>query len=82
VDDIGVLRGTPLQTIKLDACERLYDISPLENCADLTAIILPPKAKHVSFLKKLPNLRFIGSNWKEAEMTANAFWGKYGDRYK
>ena len=49
---------------------------------DLSAILLPPEIKDVSLLKKLPNLRSIGTNWKEAELPADQFWKKYGSRFR
>ncbi len=82
VDDLSALRGMPLQLIKLDNCKELRDISVLADCKDLTAVIVPPNAKRISFLKKLPNLRLIGTSWQEAEMKAEDFWRKYGRKYR
>ena len=82
VRSISVLADMPLQTVKLEECNNLRDISPLKKCVTLTAIILPPKPTSIAFLKKMPNLRFIGTNWREAEMTADAFWAKYGRRFR
>ncbi len=82
VDDIAVLRGMPIQKIKLEDCRKLRNISPLADCRDLSAILIPPSPKSISFLKELPNVRYIGTTWKEEEMKAPDFWRKYGRKYR
>ena len=59
VTDLSPLSGLPLKSLWLSNCKELTDLSPLADCQELTALTLPPKAKGLEFLRKLPKLERI-----------------------
>lgn len=84
VTDLSPLRGLPLKTLWLISCKELTDLSPLADCQELTAITLPPKAKDIEFLRKLPKLERISFR-EDTKMgsrpvqTAAEFWKEWDE---
>jgi hypothetical protein len=82
VKDISVLRGMPLQALKLHACKELSDLSPLAEASNLKELTLPPGAKNVEGLRKLPALERLaygeidGRGGPPAQTVAE-FWQEY-----
>ena len=77
------LANMPLTRLDLGQCKNLQDISILQTCTNLEELILPPNAKNIEFLKKMPKLRglsyeFIGSvhRWRPKYNT-KTFWENY-----
>lgn len=83
VTNINSLANMPLIRLDLGQCKNLQDISILQTCTNLEELILPPNAKNIEFLKKMPRLRglsyeFIGSvhRWRPKYNT-QTFWENY-----
>jgi len=72
----------PLTYLYLKARAGIKDLTPLAECKELETLVIPDhfKAKQIEFLRKLPNLHYLGyqveSNGKPLE--AEEFWKKYG----
>ncbi|MFO0849911.1 MAG: protein kinase [Gemmataceae bacterium] len=86
VADLSVLRGMPLVILRLTGCKRLEDVSALKEITTLTDLTLPPQAKNVELLRKLPNLVRVGyeedkNNGYRPDLTAAEFWANF-DRAK
>ncbi len=77
VRSLAPLVGLPLRELRLDGCDQLTDISHLAGCAQLEVLILPPKARNIDFLRRLPLLKRIGYQYEidlEKIPAADAFW--------
>lgn len=84
ITDISALRGMPLVKLNLYKTA-VTDVSPLADCRELEILVLPPRAKNVSALRQLPNLKRIsylwGGNWEQVQ-TADEFWKTYDSQKK
>jgi hypothetical protein len=82
VKDISALRGMPLQALRLHACKELSDLSPLAGADKLKELTVPPGAKNIEVLRKLPALERLayweidGKGGPPAKTTTE-FWAEY-----
>jgi hypothetical protein len=83
--DIEPLRGLPLIDVRLDETQ-ITSVAPLAECPSLETVVLPPNARDVEALRRLPKLRRISY---EAEAgtglpagTAEQFWKEFDARRK
>ena len=72
VADLTPLAGTPLETLSLQGCRHVQDLRPLLSCAELEHLHLPPGAKRLDALRKLPHLRFIEEDDGAADKPVSA----------
>ncbi len=81
VADLSVLRGMPLKRVWLHYCSEVKDVALFANCQSLREITLPPNAKNIELLRKLPNLERISfdedSKMYRPDKTAAEFWKDY-----
>jgi len=81
VEDIGPLRGLPLEQLALDECDKLRDLSPLADCTRLESLSVPRSATNLECLHRLTNLRHLDyaspsdGNWDRI-ITVDEFWDK------
>ena len=83
VRDLTPLVGLPLRVLNMPECMQITDLSPLVNIESLETVILPPNAKNVEVLRKLPKLKQLGYKVAGSSglQTAEEFWAAY-DRQK
>jgi serine/threonine protein kinase/Leucine-rich repeat (LRR) protein len=83
VTNLSVLHGMPLEAVRLHACQRLTDVSPLADATTLRELTLPPQASHFEFLREFPHLERLGyqenSDW-QPDQTAEQFWRDYDEK--
>jgi tetratricopeptide (TPR) repeat protein len=81
VVDLSPLRGMPLRTLNLRSCTKITDISTLADCRSLRALILPPHAKDIKFLRSFPQLEQLSYKGVFAGgagfQTPKDFWAEY-----
>jgi serine/threonine protein kinase len=82
VTSLAPLRGMPLTMLGLAGCTKITDLSPLVDCRKLTALTLPPNAKDIEFLRKLPQLKRLSYepdpiDGYRPDKTAAEFWKEY-----
>jgi Leucine-rich repeat (LRR) protein len=87
VADLTPLRGMPLESMRLNNCLNVVDLSPLAGATTLTEMTLPPNAKDFDFLRSFPNLERLSfkedpSNLYLPDKTAAEFWKEYDARQK
>lgn len=77
--DISALRGmTSLKRANFAGARNLRDLHPLEGCANLEELTLPPLARDIEFLRQLPKLKRLShqksrTSWSP-DSTAEEFW--------
>ena len=85
VTDLAPLRDLPLSRLNLTNCKQVIDLSPLADCQELTALVLPPNAVDIEFLRTLPKLERLSfeadskKNYRP-DKTAAEFWAEYDER--
>ncbi len=82
VTNLAPLRGMPLTMLGLAGCTKITDLSPLVDCHKLTALTLPPNAKDIEFLRRLPQLKRLSYepdpiDGYRPDKTAAEFWKEY-----
>ncbi len=81
VIDLSPLSGMPLRTLNLRSCTKITDISALADCRSLKALILPPHAKDIEFLRSFPQLEQLSYKGVFAGgagfQTPKDFWAEY-----
>ncbi|MES2925003.1 MAG: protein kinase [Verrucomicrobiota bacterium] len=88
VADLEPLRGLPLRTLTMERCDNVRDVSPLADCSELEAILLPKNAVNVETLRQLPKLRRLGRRWSgihddfDFVPPVEEFWEEYNGRQK
>ena len=75
VADIGVLRGMPLQSLRLQGCRKMHDLTLLRTCTTLRSLVLPPDHGDITFLRDLSDLAALG--YAEPVGSAAEFWPHY-----
>jgi len=63
VSDLTPLKGMPLKELRLDGCENLRDLTLLAECKQLERITIPSHCEDIDFLRGLPNLKRLGSEF-------------------
>lgn len=80
VDDLAPLAGMPLRKLLLHQCPNIRDLTPLAHCGELARLLIPAQCREIEFLRKMPNLQFIGYEKAgadaEALQPAAEFWAK------
>jgi Leucine-rich repeat (LRR) protein len=84
VRDLTPLVGMPLRALNMPDCKQIADLSPLAEMTTLESVILPPGAKNIEFLRKLPNLARLGYKFdgSSPNQTAEEFWAEYDRKQK
>jgi Leucine-rich repeat (LRR) protein len=79
VRDLTPLAGLPLRVLNMPDCPQITDLSPLAQIKTLETVTLPPNAKNVEVLRKLPKLKQIGYKFGSSAplQTAEQFWAEY-----
>ncbi|MFT5126510.1 MAG: serine/threonine protein kinase [Rhodothermales bacterium] len=75
IDSIAALVGMPLKRLELSGCSKLKDLRLLAECPAIERLSVPNTILNISYLRKLPNLRYIDT--KDAVTEADDFWKKY-----
>lgn len=78
IDSIAALVGMPLKRLELSGCRKLKDLSLLVQCPGIERLSVPSTITNITYLRKLPNLRYIDT--KDAVTEADDFWRSYFDR--
>jgi serine/threonine protein kinase/Leucine-rich repeat (LRR) protein len=83
VRDLAPLVGLPLRVLNMPDCPLITDLSPLAEIRTLETVILPPNAKNIEVLRKLPKLKQLGYKFASNSplQTAEEFWAEF-DRTK
>jgi eukaryotic-like serine/threonine-protein kinase len=82
VSNLAPLVGMPLRALNMADCTQITDLSLLADNKTLDTITLPPGAKNIDFLRKLPKLKQIGYKSNGSTLkTADEFWAEF-DRQK
>ena len=76
VNDLKPVLGMPLRTISMTDCKQITDVSSLAKIQTLERVVLPPGAKNIQSLRKLPKLTWIGYKYT-ANQAADEFWADY-----
>lgn len=67
--------------VRLDGALEITDVSPLAECLALETISLPPNAKNIELLRKLPKLKRISFVWDNGpNKSAAEFWKEYDEQ--
>jgi hypothetical protein len=61
VSDLSPLRALPLKRLSLLGCTNLKDLNTLAGCQRLEILVLPPELENHPVLKRLPNLKAVGT---------------------
>ena len=80
VRNLEPLKGMPLRELFLSDCEELTDLTPLLECNQLKSLVVSENLKYLGFLKKLPQLKFLGTKYPEQgtnQQKAADFWKNY-----
>ncbi|WP_425614261.1 protein kinase [Anatilimnocola sp. NA78] len=82
ITDLSPLTGSPLTRLRLNGCQSVTDVSPLQQIKGLVNLTLPPKARDFEFLRTRPNLARIAFAEDPATgfkpiTTAAEFWKEY-----
>jgi serine/threonine protein kinase len=78
ISSIAALVGMPLQRLELSGCANLKDLKLLIECPDIERLSVPATITNITYLRKLPNLRYIDT--KDAVTEADDFWRAYFDQ--
>ena len=81
VSDISLLKRMPLQGLYMSNCVFIKDFTPLKRLKNLQELLLPYQATkddNIVFLKKLKNLRYIDTQWRDNKQSAGKFWETIG----
>ncbi len=76
VRDLSPLINMPLRDLNMPNCKQITDLSPLADMTTLQNIVLPPNAKNIEILRKLPNIRQIGFT-ADTRKPPDQFWADY-----
>jgi serine/threonine protein kinase len=76
ITDITPLAGMPLRELFLNDCP-VSDIRPLQYCSELEKLTIPKTAEDITFLKRLPNLKYLSTKWDIILPEAEKFWKTY-----
>ncbi len=76
VRDLTPLIGMPLRDLNMPNCKQITDLSPLQDITTLQNIVLPPNAKNIEILRKLPNVKQIGFT-SDTRKPPDQFWADY-----
>jgi Leucine-rich repeat (LRR) protein len=79
VHDLTPLIGMPLKDLNMPDCKQITDLSPLEGIKTLEQILLPPNAKNIELVRRLPNVRQIGFS-SDTRKPADQFWAEYDSK--
>jgi hypothetical protein len=86
VSDLSALHGMPLISLRLHACPKLTDLSPLAGDTTLEETTLPEHAKNFEFLRDFPKLVRLsyseGTISWQPDKTAAEFWQAYDAKKK
>jgi hypothetical protein len=80
VTDITPIHGMPLRTLNMTSCMGITNIAALAGMDQLEAVILPPNAKDIGFLRTMTNLTRIGYKYDPVNgpnQSAAEFWAEY-----
>ena len=75
IDSIAALVGMPLKRLELSGCANLKDLRLLAECPGIERLSVPKTIANITYLRKLPNLRYIDT--KDAVTEADDFWRSY-----
>jgi len=76
ITSLEALRGLPLKALSLNGCDQLYDLGPLQDCPSLEKLTIPNHLRNIDFLKDMPNLKFLNTDWDSWTKTAEEFWAE------
>ncbi|MBL9117629.1 MAG: protein kinase [Verrucomicrobiaceae bacterium] len=79
MSDLSPLTGMPLTMLYLNNCESIKDVAILADMSTLTRLSVPPQARNIDALHKLPQLQMLSFSLTPAypghpSTTAAAFW--------
>jgi len=72
--DINALAGMPLTSLTLNGCDSLKSLSPLKKCRMLERLTIPKHLKDIEFLRDMPNLKYLNTEWDGWKMTKDEFF--------
>jgi serine/threonine protein kinase/Leucine-rich repeat (LRR) protein len=77
--DIGSLRGMRLRDLYASQCRNVSDVAALAEMATLENLTIPPWARNIELLRKLPRLQRLGysASNRIPVTTAAEFWKEY-----
>jgi hypothetical protein len=77
--DIGSLRGTQLRELYASQCPNVTDVAALVEIPTLENLTVPPWARNLELLRKLPRLQRLGffARSRIPVTTAAEFWKEY-----
>ena len=70
----------PLHTLNMTSCMGITNIAALAGMNQLEAVILPPNAQDIGFLRTMTNLTRIGYKYNPIngpDQSAAEFWAAY-----
>jgi len=76
ITDIRPLAGMPLRELFLNDCP-VSDLKPLQYCPELEKLTIPKSSVNITFLKKLPELKYLSTKWNIILPEAKEFWQNY-----
>jgi hypothetical protein len=76
VHDLTPLIGMPLRDLYMPDCKQITDLAPLQDITTLLSVVLPPNAKNIEVIRKMPNVSQIGFSL-DARKPAEQFWAEY-----
>jgi hypothetical protein len=77
ITDLSPIKKMPLTALYMSRCVFLKEIAPVKRLKNLEELLLSVhlvRNGDLQFLKKLKNLRYIDTNWKENKQPAEVFW--------
>lgn len=80
VRDIRFLEDMPLKELMLDHCAELNDLRPLRSVTTLEKLTIPEHVRRIRFLRDLPNLKYLNTNYDGWKTTASEFWRRHDRR--
>ncbi len=75
----NVILSQGRRDLSIAISKQITDLSPLAEIQSLETVILPPNAKNIGVLRKLPRLKQLGYKFASisALQTAEEFWAEY-----
>ena len=77
IEDLSPLAGMPLRELYINDCP-VKDISPLKQCRTLETLAIPENCGDISFLKTMPHLQYLDTQWNIPMKSAKKFWWERG----
>ncbi len=79
VSDLSPLTDLPLKTLYLQGCQRVTDVSAVADISTLEKVAVPPTARNIELLRRLPKLQMLAFDIAEQYpqspvSTADEFW--------